>query len=88
MKICKLIVLSAIMLLGAVSISAKEQDGLEEITSNWLTTPKKSPQRALKSSTPPGEPDWAPVSDGVWLIVAAAGIYGLISTSRKKANGK
>jgi hypothetical protein len=86
------VVLSAIMLFGAVAINAAEDEAwlqsgsLTERTENWT---QKSSLRGVtldaleEDETPPGEPwDDGTVGGGIGCLLAATGIYGLYK--RKK----
>jgi hypothetical protein len=88
----KKMVLSAMMLFGAVVIGVSEEKAewlskgsLIERTENWGKRSLSASVQENETETPPGEPWDAPVGDGVWLILAATGIYGLCKQIRKNA---
>jgi hypothetical protein len=77
-------ILSAIMLFGAVVISASEEKkqwlsegSLMERTENWGKRSSLTSAQEDETETPPGEPWGVPVGDGVWYILAATCIYAL-----------
>jgi hypothetical protein len=85
------IALSAIMLLGAVSINADEEKAgfqsgnLKELTENWT---QRNSLRAETSeeedTTPPGEPWGAPVGDGWYPVLALMLGYSVYLFRRNK----
>ncbi|GHU71178.1 hypothetical protein FACS189413_12570 [Bacteroidia bacterium] len=89
-------VLCAIMLFGAAAVHAVEKEtwhqsgSLTERTENWLKSSSLRAAQDEEETTPPGDPwggDGAPVGDGIWCIVGAAGLYLLVKTRKRNATG-
>jgi hypothetical protein len=74
-------ILSALILFGTVIIAQGES--FKERTENW--TKRSATTQSGESYTPPSEPNWedAPIGDGVWFLLIAAGIYGICIASAK-----